>query len=107
MRISDNSGLRTELNKLHLSTYAESLENDIIHFLKKTPKVLIIDEVNNLKDDREVFQLFGHLNTIYRETRVPIIVITNNRNIRNMMPDDARKTLLFEIIEFPAYKADE
>ena len=75
--------------------------------LKENPQIIVIDEVNKLKDGKELRDLFDNLNTIYRETTCPIILITNQRGIVGLMPDDARLTLLFEKIEFKPYNALE
>jgi len=72
--------------------------------LKEKPRVLIIDEVNKIKD---ITEFFNALNAIYRETGCPIIIITNKRTIIKDMPDDARLTLFFERVNFPAYNAKE
>jgi len=76
----------------------------IIEGLKKSPKIIIIDEINKIND---LTNLFNNLNTIYREISCPIILITNNRNIFHQMPEDARLTLFFERVEFPPYNALE
>ena len=72
--------------------------------LKSHPKIIIIDEVNKIRDCNN---LFDNLNTIYRGIPCPIIVITNKRTIVDSMPDDARLTLLFDKVNFPAYNAIE
>lgn len=82
----------------------ERLLTEIIIKLQKEPKIIIIDEVNKIQDRQN---LFNDLNTIYRETGCPIILITNKRTIREEMPDDARLTLMFDKVEFPAYNAIE
>ncbi|MEA3248162.1 MAG: AAA family ATPase [Nanoarchaeota archaeon] len=83
---------------------SEKLLAEGIQFLRKNPKILIIDEVNKIKDHEN---LFDSLNTIYRVTQCPIIIITNKRTIIDNMPDDARLTLFFDKIEFPSYNATE
>lgn len=77
---------------------------DAINNLKENPKIIIIDELNYIKD---VNNLFNDLNTIYRATGVPIILITNNRVLLSQMPEDAIKTLFFKRVEFPSYNANE
>jgi len=72
--------------------------------LKRKPQIIIIDEVNKIKDCNN---LFNDLNTIYRSTQCPIILITNKRTIIDTMPDDARLTLLFDKVNFQAYNALE
>ena len=72
--------------------------------LKEHPKIIIIDEVNKIRDCNN---LFDNLNTIYRGIQCPIILITNKRTIVDSMPDDARLTLLFDKVNFPAYNAIE
>lgn len=82
----------------------ERLLTEVIYKLQKEPKIIIIDEVNKIQDRQN---LFNDLNTIYRETGCPVILITNKRTIRDEMPDDARLTLMFDKVEFPAYNAIE
>lgn len=82
----------------------ERLLTEIVSRLHQTPKIIIIDEVNKIQDRNN---LFNDLNTIYRETGCPIILITNKRTIREEMPDDARLTLMFDRVDFPAYNAIE
>lgn len=72
--------------------------------LKVHPKIIIIDEVNKIRDCNN---LFNNLNTIYRGVQCPIILITNKRTIVDSMPDDARLTLLFDKVNFPAYNSFE
>lgn len=78
-----------------------------INKLKKNPKILIFDEINKLKDKAEIRLLFDCLNTINRETDCPFIMLTNVFGLNQMMADDAKKTLNFEIVEFPSYQFEE
>ncbi len=78
-----------------------------INKLKKDPKILVFDEINKLKDKVEIRLLFDCLNTINRETDCPFIMLTNVFGLNQMMADDAKKTLNFEIVEFPSYKFEE
>lgn len=82
----------------------EKLLAEGIQLLKKHPKIIILDEVNKIRDNDN---LFDNLNTIYRATQCPIIIITNKRTIIDNMPDDARLTLFFDKVEFPSYNAIE
>jgi len=82
----------------------EKLISGGIKFLKEHPKILVIDEVNKIRDQDN---LFDNLNTIYRVTQCPIIIITNKRTIIDNMPEDARLTLFFDKVEFPSYNAME
>lgn len=82
----------------------ERLISEIINKLKKEPKILIIDEINKIIDPLNFFNL---LNTIYRETSCPVIIITNKRTIHEDIPEDARLTLFFERVDFPSYNALE
>ncbi len=75
-----------------------------IKFLKKEKKVLIIDELNRVEDPKD---LFGDLNTIFRETGIPIILITNNPLIVNSMEEDAKNTLFLKRVIFARYNALE
>lgn len=80
----------------------EKLISEGIQLLRKNPKSIIIDEVNKVLD---VKVLFDDLNTIFRETGCHIVVITNRRGLLEIIPDDARKTLNFQRVEFPPYSA--
>jgi Cdc6-like AAA superfamily ATPase len=82
---------------------------DGIKKLKESPKIIIIDEINKLKNNDEIKQLFNTLNTIHRETDCPIIILTNIsvNHLNQIMPDDARLTLSFEIVRFPSYTPQE
>ncbi len=82
----------------------ERLLNEGIKQLKKNPKIIIIDEVNKIRDVRF---LFDDLNTIYRATACPIILISNKRTLIQQMPEDAKLTLFFDKIEFEPYNAIE
>ena len=82
----------------------ERLIHDAIESLKKQPRAIVIDEINKISD---IVCLFDNLNTIYRATQCPMILITNKRTIFSDMPEDAKKTLFFEKIEFPSYDAIE
>lgn len=81
-----------------------SLISKVIENLKLKPRVVVIDEINKLSDP---MNLFNNLNTIYRETNCPIILITNKRETLYTIPEDAKRTLFFERIEFPPYNAIE
>lgn len=87
-------------------TIERALSEGIIKF-QANPKIIIIDEINKLKNGTELRILFDLLNTFYRETECPIILITNKRGIVGLMPDDARLTLMFERVEFKSYDATQ
>ena len=87
-----------------------TVERTLVEGIKKLqryPKIIIIDEVNKLKNGIELKDFFDNLNTIYRETSCPVIIITNQRGIIGLIPQDARLTLLFERIDFKSYNALE
>ncbi|GAI40193.1 unnamed protein product, partial [marine sediment metagenome] len=63
-----------------------------------------IDEIDKIKN---INQLANDLNTIYRKTMIPIIIISLRRNIVEQMTSDVRKTLFFERIKLPSYNALE
>ncbi len=88
---------------LNISTQEELLKKTIERLLKE-PRILIFDEIDKVKN---LSQLVNTLNTIYRKTMIPIIIITPKRNIIKQMPTDARKTLFFEKITLPSYNAHE
>ncbi len=74
---------------------------DIFRF---QPKIIVIDEIDKIARRAE---LFTHLNTIYRETGIPIIIISNVLALLRNTPDDARLTLLFHNLDFQPYNATE
>lgn len=75
-----------------------------VEYLIKNRKILIFDEVVKVKD---FVNFINILNTIYRQTSVPIILITNKFNLTKSMPEDAVKTLFFDKMNLPAYNAME
>ena len=75
-----------------------------IEKLKKEPRILIFDEIDKIKD---LDNLMNDLNTIYRRTMVPIIIITMKRDILDKIPSDAKKTLFFEKVTLPSYNSNE
>ena len=89
---------------MNVITIERALSEGIIKF-QRNPKIIIIDEINKLKNGTEIKILFDLLNTFYRETECPIILITNKRGLVGLMPDDARLTLMFERIDFNPYDA--
>jgi len=72
--------------------------------LQENPKILIIDEIHKIKDFKDLLQ---YLNGIYRETSIPIIIMTNVRRFLSKVEEDIQKTMFFERVEFPAYNAIE
>ena len=88
---------------LNIKTYEELLRVTIKK-LKENPKILVIDEIDKIKNFN---QLANDLNTVYRKTMVPIIIVTLKRNIIEQMPSDVRKTLFFEKKNLPSYNAIE
>lgn len=81
-----------------------NLMDDIIKEFKEKRRILIIDELN-LLNDMDVF--WDCLNNIYRQTSIPIIIVTYNPNIIETMPEDARLTLFFAKIEFLNYDSEQ
>lgn len=75
--------------------------------LKKTPRIIIVDEINKLRNLNEIKIFFDKLNSLYRETLCPIVIITNKRGLMGLMPDDARLTFHFERIDFNPYEYQE
>ena len=84
-------------------TTRERLLSEAIRKFRNDPRVIIIDEINKLKRVEEIRWLFNDLNTLYRETGCPIILITNMRGILNIPDHDAIRTLFFRTIEFKPY----
>lgn len=91
---------------INSKTHQEILELTIKE-LKKNPRILIFDEIDKISRSEDFNKLMNNLNTIYRKTMVPIILITLKRDILNNMKSDVRKTLLFEKINLPSYNAIE
>lgn len=94
--------LRELTNKAHHGI--DNVLSCIISSLKKNPKVLIIDELNQLRDPN---LLFDYLNTIYREAPIPIILVSNKRDFAEKIADDARLTLMFRKLSLRPYNALE
>jgi len=80
------------------------LLNNFIESLINRPKILIFDEVNKVYN---LVDFFNTLNTIYRATNVPIILISNKINLLDSMPEDARLTLFFQRMVFKPYSPQE
>jgi len=92
-----------EIFNLNVKTNEELLKATIKK-LKEEPKIIVLDEIDKVKN---LSQLANDLNTIYRKTMVPIIILSLRRNIIEQMPIDVRKTLFFERINLPSYNAVE
>lgn len=88
-------------------TTRERLISEAIRKFRQKPTVIIIDEINKLKRQEELRWLFNDLNTLYRETGCPIILITNMRDVLKIADHDAVRTLFFRIVEFKPYNAHE
>lgn len=89
--------------KLNVKTNEELLRQTIKK-LKEDPKIIVLDEIDKIKN---LNQLANDLNTVYRKTMIPIIILSLRRNIVEQMPIDVRKTLFFEKINLPSYNAYE
>jgi len=66
--------------------------------------ILVIDEIHKF---RNIEKLWNLLNGIYRRTSIPSFVIPTRKQFVNTMPEDAKLTLLYQHVLFPAYTADE
>lgn len=86
-----------------VKTQSDVLE-EAIKSLQKEPKIIILDEIDKIKN---LSILSNDLNTIYRKTMVPIIIISFKRNIVESLPSDVRKTLFFHKLNLPSYNALE
>lgn len=91
---------------INTKTHQKLLELTIKE-LKKNPKIIILDEVDKITRAEDFANLMSNLNTIYRKTMVPIILITLKRDLISTMKSDVRKTLLFEKVTLPSYNAHE
>ena len=88
---------------IKIRNQTEVLEKTI-EKLKKDTKIIIIDELDKVRD---LTILMNDLNTIYRQTMIPIIIITMDRKILDKFPIDVKKTLFFEKVFLPAYNSIE
>lgn len=75
-----------------------------IEYIRESPKILILDELDKVGN---LVKLMNDINTIYRKTGIPIIVVTLKRNLIESMPSDVKKTLLFDKITLRAYNQPE
>lgn len=82
------------------------LIQSLIKKLKQNPKILVFDEVGKISQ-KEVQGFYTILNTLFRATNIPIIIITNKFNFVSDMLDDAKLTLMFERIELKRYNANQ
>lgn len=101
--------IRTSLSMINQISKSRNLNpaiiiSECIRILKENPKVLIIDEMNDLKDPNN---LFDYLDAIWRATHIPIIFISNNQKLALSIPDDAIKTLMIRRINLSSYNAVE
>lgn len=91
---------------INTKTHQKLLELTIKE-LKKNPHILVFDEIDKISRAEDFKKFMANLNTIYRKTMVPIILITLKRDILTTMKADVRKTLLPEKITLPSYNAEE
>lgn len=89
--------------KYSAKSYSDVLEN-IVNNLTKKRKILVIDEINRLKN---LTEFFDDLNFIFRRTSIPIILITNKADFSSNMEEDVKKTLFFREVIFPAYNSEQ
>ncbi|HEC66520.1 MAG TPA: AAA family ATPase [bacterium] len=75
--------------------------------LKKKKKVLVVDEINKLKNTEEIGLFFDMLNTIYRAVKCPMILVTNKKGFLDFIPVDGRRTFHPERIDFKSYDIQE
>jgi Cdc6-like AAA superfamily ATPase len=80
------------------------LQSSLIEDLRKSPKIIIIDEVGKISD---MENFCNTLNAIYREIPVPIIMATNKWTFLQEMPSDSRTTLFLNPVELPCYSATQ
>jgi len=83
---------------------ASDLLPDVIDNLKKHRKIIALDDITS---GSSWVELLDYLNAIFRKTQIPIIITSNLFTILDKMPTDARRTLLFKRVDFPAYNATE
>lgn len=81
-----------------------TLQDRLITILTEQGKVIVVDEIDKCSN---VYEIGKIMDTIYREAGNPWIIISNNWNILNMIPDDAERTLGFKRVEFHVYNALE
>lgn len=78
-----------------------------IEKIKAQKKILVIDEINKLKNLEEIKIFFDALNTIYRETKCSIILVTNRKGFLDFIPQDGKLTFFPEKVEFKNYHTSE
>jgi archaeal cell division control protein 6 len=83
--------------KIYSGSFSEAIEK-----FRKEPKIMVFDEINKLNNIEE---FFDDLNTFYRETGCPIVLITNRTDLTKKMKQDAYQTLHFSIVLFKPYNA--
>lgn len=105
------SGNKTKTHVKTLKAIANSSKNyngdvldDVLEQLAENRRIIIIDEIHKISN---LTKLFDDLNTIYRKTMVPIILLTCDRDIEKKMAQDAKLTLFFDKITLPSYNALE
>ena len=92
-----------ELSGLKYRDYGD-IFNEFTDQLINNPKIIIIDELNKIKD---ISDMFDYLNAIYRKTNSPIILISNDPQTIGKMPNDAKLTLFLQRVTFNSYDANE
>lgn len=100
-----NQILRGILDKDYSTT--ARLLHEVKEELKRNPKILVFDEVNRLKDNKQLSLFLEALNEIWRETEIPIIVLTNIFNIKEHQKDDGKSSLSFRPIYLRVYSAEQ
>ena len=82
-------------------TTTEAIQKAIDYFTEHR-NILVIDEIDKIADT----QTWNIINHIYRETAIPIFIISNRKDIDKTIPEDAHKTLLFHKVYFDSYNIE-
>lgn len=102
-KITSNKILRQILNESKTQERHDLIQK-MIKNLRDEPKVMVFDEVDKITDLEDFFSI---LNEIYRNIKIPILLVSNKPKIIHQIPQDAYSTLFFQQINFPPYDALE
>jgi len=96
VEICNQIGYKWVLNKK-----TDELMKEVANILNKKSVVIVLDEVDKLKEEQVVYQL---LEDIYKKC---LFLITNEKDFLAKLDNRIKSRLLAEILEFNPYSADE
>jgi len=79
----------------------DELMKEVAKILNKKSVVIILDEVDKLKEEQVIYQL---LEDVYKKS---LFLITNEKDFLAKMDDRIKSRLLAEVLEFKAYSEEE